>query len=312
MPGTGRFAPSTTGHAHPGTLLAALLCWLDARSRGDRVLLRLEDLDPERSSPELCSAMARDLEALGLDFDGVVRQSERRAAHEAGLDALARAGRLYPCTCSRKDVRAGGLRARDGGFRYPNTCRDRPLPAAGWRACAHALRVRLPEGELALSDESGLDLSQDPGRAFGDPIVRRRDGAVAYHLASVLDDADAGVTRIVRGRDLATTTASQVRLRELLDLPVPTHRHHLLLLEERGGKLAKFHGAVGMPELRRHLPLPAICGFLAHAAGLRDRPQDATPRELLADFSWQRVAREDRVVRFEAGTLSLVDQAPGS
>ena len=174
------------------------------------------------------------------------------------------------------------------------------------------MRVRLPDGALRLVDESGLDLSMDPGRAFGDPIVRRRDGSVAYHLASVVDDADAGVTRIVRGSDLAATTASQVRLRELLGLPVPDHRHHLLLLEERGGKLAKFHGAVGMPELRRHLSLPALCGFLAHAAGLRDDARDATPADLLADFSWQRVARGDRVVRFEGGKLSLGAQASGS
>jgi glutamyl/glutaminyl-tRNA synthetase len=314
MPETGRFAPSTTGPAHPGTLLAALLCWLDARSRAGRVLLRLEDLDPQRCRPEWTQAMVQDLAELGLDWDGVVHQSDQAPAHEAALERLAEQGRLYPCACSRQDLRRAGRPAPDGGFRYPNTCRARTFPAGGWRACREPLRVRLPEGVVTLIDESGLDLSQDPAMAFGDPVVRRRDGAIAYPLASVVDDAASGVTRIVRGRDLATTTASQARLRELLGFAAPTHRHHLLLLEERGPKLAKLHGSVGMPELRAAGHGPAVlCGFLARAAGLREHEAPTAPRELVAGFSWQRVAREDRVVRFVGGRLVLAgDQAPGS
>jgi glutamyl-Q tRNA(Asp) synthetase len=306
---TGRFAPSSTGPAHPGTLLAGLLCWLDARSRGARVLLRLEDLDPQRSRPELSAALQSDLAWLGLEWDAVMEQHAARADHEAALDALAEQGLLYPCRCSRADVRAGLASPGDGAPRYPGTCRGRALPAGGWRASGEALRVALPQGEIRLRDESGADLSQDPVQSFGDPVVRRRDGAIAYQLAGVVDDARAGVTRIVRGRDLAGSTALQVRLQRLLGLPTPRYRHHLLLLEERGGKLAKLHGAVGAPELRRVHSSDELCGVLAHAAGLLHAPEPTTPRALLADFSWERVAREDRVMRWTGERLELICSA---
>jgi glutamyl/glutaminyl-tRNA synthetase len=306
MAEVGRFAPSTTGPAHPGTLLAALLCWLDARSRGARLVLRLEDLDPVRSRPEWSGRMRRDLAWLGLDFDAVEEQHVAAAAHAEALDRLAIAGRLYPCACTRSELRARGELAPDGASRYPGTCRGRALPAAGWRSCPEPLRVRLEPGEVAPREESGLDLRQDPARAFGDPVVRRRDGAAAYHLASVVDDARAGVTRVVRGRDLAPSTALQVALRRLLGLSEPVYRHHLLLLEERGGKLAKLHGAVGLDALRAHYAAPALCGFLAHAAGLRPDPEPRTPAELLSGFRWADVGDADRAVRWAPPRLVLV------
>jgi glutamyl/glutaminyl-tRNA synthetase len=285
--------------------LAGLLCWLDARSQGARVLLRLEDLDPERCRPEYARAFVDDLAWLGLDWDAVVLQSEARARHEAALERLASAGLLYPCGCSRKAVRAAGDPAPDGGFRYPGTCRERTLPAGDWRGCGEPLRLRLEPGLLELHDESGVDLSLDPWAAFGDPVVVRRDGAVAYRLASVVDDAAEGVNRVVRGRDLALTTAPQVALQRVLGLPTPVYRHHLLLLEDHGGKLAKFHGAVGAAELRARYTEAELCGFLAHAAGLRPDASPATPAELLSDFAWDRVDSADRVVRWQAGSLAL-------
>ena len=303
---TGRFAPSTTGPAHPGTLLAALLCWLDARHHGARLLLRLEDLDPERCRPEHADGMERDLAWLGLDFDRVERQSDAADRHEAALDILAEAGALYPCRCSRSALRAVARPSPDGGLRYPGTCRERALPPGGWREAREPLRVRLAPGRIELRDESGADLSQDPADAMGDPVVRRRDGAVAYQLAGVVDDAAAGVTRIVRGRDLAASTATQVALQEQLELPRPTYRHHLLLLEERGGKLAKLHGAVSAEALRARYEPTELCGVLASAAGLREGDEPTTPAELLADFDWSRVGEDDRVVRVEGdATLAL-------
>jgi glutamyl-Q tRNA(Asp) synthetase len=306
----GRFAPSTTGPAHPGTLIAALLGWLDARSRGGRIVLRLEDLDPERSRAEWSDAMRRDLDWLGLAFDAVEEQHAARAHHEAALDRLAEAGRLYPCACTRSVLRERGEPAPDGSARYPGTCRARPLPPGGWRRAAEPLRARLDPGEIAPREESGLDLRQDPSRAFGDPVVRRRDGVPAYHLASVVDDARSGVTRIVRGRDLAASTPLQIALRRLLGLPEPDHRHHLLLLEERGAKLAKLHGSVGAHALRAHYGPRELCGFLAQAAGLRPDGSAATPAELLAGFDWSRVAEADRVVRWTPPRLVLVGSAP--
>ena len=307
---TCRFAPSTTGASHPGTLLAALLCWLDARRRGAHLLLRLEDLDPERCRPEWARGIADDLTWFGLEWDEVTLQSDAAARHADALDRLAEHGVLYPCECTRAQIRAHGSPSPDGGIRYPGTCRGRRLPAGGWRRCAEPLRAVLPAGRIEIFDESGLDLSQDPGVEMGDPVVRRRDGAIAYHLAGVVDDAAAGVSRVVRGRDLAVTTATQIALQRLLSLETPVHRHHLLLLEERGGKLAKLHGAVGGAELRRHFSPDALCGVLAHAAGLVDGPEPIPPRSLLPGFDWNRVREHDCALRWTGRSLVTIDGAP--
>ena len=300
-----RFAPSTTGEAHPGTLLSALLVWLDARTRGGRVLLRLEDLDRTRVRSSWSDELREACTWLGLDWDEVIVQSGRAAAHEAALDALAAAGRLYPCSCSRA-ARAGGRRAPDGGWAYDNTCRGTPLPAGGWRAVpagAIALRVQLPDERIELVDEAGLELSQTPARDMGDPIVRRRDGVIAYQLAVVVDDADEGITDVVRGRDIAPSTATQVMLQRLLGLATPRYRHHFLLLEEGGGKLAKLHQSIPWSVVRARYRGDELCGLLAHAAGLIDAPRPCTPRELAATFDWAQVTAGDRVARWDDGLV---------
>jgi glutamyl-Q tRNA(Asp) synthetase len=304
-----RFAPSITGLAHPGTLLSALLVWLDTRSRGGRVVLRLEDVDHTRTRADWADDMRAALAWIGLDWDGVVVQSGRRAAHEAALDALAAAGRLYPCTCTRGD-RAGGRRAPDGGWAYPNTCRGRALPHGGWRATADALRVRIDDDRVELIDEGGVDLSQTPAIEFGDPVVRRRDGALAYQLVVVVDDGDAGVDRVVRGRDIAPSTATQILLQRLLGLATPTYRHHFLLLEPRAGdggddrKLAKLHGSIGYHALRARYRGDELCGVLARAAGLTATDAPVRPAELAAGFDWNRVPVHDKVARW-AGELEI-------
>lgn len=300
---TCRFAPSTTGPAHPGTLLAALLCWCDARSRGARLILRLEDLDPDRCRPDFARGLVEDCAWFGLDWDTVVAQHELAHQHEAALDRLATAGRLYPSAISRSELKAIARRAPDGGWAYDNRDRGRALPAGGWRACAEPLRVRLDDGVVTPVDEGGLELTQDPTMAFGDPVVRRRDGAVAYQLAVVVDDAAAGVDRVVRGRDIATSTATQVALQRALGLATPIYRHHLLLLENHERKLAKFHGAVGAPELRRHYTAEQLCGWLAWCAGLLESPHPCRPVDLLAEFSWEKVRRDDVVVGWDGTRL---------
>ena len=282
-----RFAPSATGRAHPGTLLAALLCWLDARNRGARVVLRLEDLDPERCTPELVAGLQQDLAWFGLDWDLVEIQSEHAARHHAALDQLAEQGVLYPCPLSRSELKTIGRLGPDGAWTTDNRNRGRPLPPGGWRACADPLRARLP-GNLA------------------DPVVRRRDGAIAYQLAVVVDDAAVGVTRIVRGRDLAASTATQVALQELLGVATPTYLHHALLLEaDLSGKLSKFHGAVAVPELRSQLSAEVLCGVLAAAVGLIPSAVPVSPRELIANFTWDAVRRDDVPVRWTGSTLDV-------
>jgi glutamyl-Q tRNA(Asp) synthetase len=304
-----RFAPTTSGPAHPGTLVAALLCWLDARSRGAELGLRLEDIDPGRCTPESARELRAALTWFGLDWDDESLQSEHGAAHARALDRLAADGLLYPCRCSRSEIRSAGRRAADGGHRYPGTCRSRALPAAGWRGCDDALRFRLAPGRFEPHDEGDCDLAQDPAAAMGDPVLRRRDGAVAYQLAVVVDDAEQGVTRIVRGRDLASSTAVQVALQRALGLPTPVYRHHLLLLEERGDKLAKLHGAVGWRELRKHYGPERLCGFLARVVGLRD-DDETTPAELSRDFDWRRVGSDDAIIRWRDDALSCLGYRP--
>lgn len=302
-----RFAPSTTGRAHPGTLLAALLCWLDARARGGRVLLRLEDLDPQRCTEAFRLGLEDDLAWLGLDWDLVERQGAHGARHAAALDRLAAAGLLYPCSCGRSRLRDLGRRGPDGGFAYDNACRQRQL-AGDWRDSPEAIRLRI-DHPVAVHDLGGEDLGMDVAAALGDPVLRRRDGAVAYHLASVVDDAACGVEHVVRGRDLASATATQVAIQRALELPTPSYRHHLLLLEEHGGKLAKLHGAVAADQLRRHFTPSALCGLLARVAGLRPDAAPVTPRELVADFDWQQVRPEDQVLRWAEPDLEWLGAA---
>lgn len=301
--GVVRFAPSPTGPAHPGTMLAGLLAWLDARSRGDAIHMRLEDLDPDRVRPEYASNLHDAFEWMALDWDGTWLQSELASDHAAALDQLADAGLLYPCACSRSQLRERARRALDGHFVYPGTCRSRELPsvsAGGWRATDEPLRLRLSPGRISPLDEGGLDLSGDPALDSGDPIMRRRDGAVSYLLAGVVDDARIGVTRVVRGRDLAPSTATQCALASLLGLAWPTYRHHLLLLEPRGTKLAKLHGSVGFDALRPHMDGPTLVGLLAHATGLVDSPKPVLPAELVEGFDWGRVRRDDLAVHWDA------------
>ncbi len=287
---TCRFAPSATGRAHPGTLIAGLICWLDARSRGARLVLRLEDLDPERCTPELVAGLQADLAWLGLSWDVVEIQSAHGARHAAALDHLAASGALYPCPLSRSQLQARGERLPDGSWAGDPVHRGRPLPAGGWQAVAEPLRARIADG-------------------LGDPVVRRRDGAVAYQLAVVVDDAAVGVTRVVRGRDLAPCTPTQIALAGLLGLTPPTHHHHALLLQADGsGKFAKFHGAVAVPTLQVHYAPRALCGFLAWCAGLQADDRPVAPAELLPGFSWERLDPIDVAVAWDGTRLHRISR----
>lgn len=285
-----RFAPSTTGDAHPGTLLSALLVWLEARRRSGAAILRLEDLDVTRVKTGWAAQLEAACAELGLAWNATILQSTLGAEHAAALDQLEAAGRLYPCACSRAD-RTGGRRAPDGGWAYDNTCRARPL-TGGWRAQTEPVRLRLDDDPITLVDDGGLDLSQTPARDMGDPIVRRRDGVIAYHLAVVVDDAAAAITDVIRGRDIAPSTATQVMIQRLLGLPTPRYRHHFLLLEtDRSGKLSKLHASLPYSQLRTRLSPDQILGAIAHVAGLLEAPRPCRPDELVLD--WARVPTAD-------------------
>jgi len=294
----GRFAPSTTGRAHPGTLLAALLCWLDARHVGAEVVLRLEDLDRERTKGGYVDQLERDLVWFGLDWDARALQSDGRERHEQALDRLVREGRVYACDCSRATVRAAGRPAPDGSHAYAGTCRAQRVRADDWRSDPRPLRVQLDSRMIELHDENGDDLSGNAAEIFGDPIVRRRDGAFAYHFVSVLDDASAGVDRVVRGRDLAASTILQVALQQMLELATPSYRHHCLFLERRGEKLSKLHGAVDIEALRERYSSAELCGVLAGFVGLVSGNANCRPVDLVEAFDWARVSGDDIELRF--------------
>ncbi|MEM6732863.1 MAG: glutamate--tRNA ligase family protein, partial [Myxococcota bacterium] len=294
----------TTGEAHPGTLLSAMLVWLDARHNGLRTEVRYEDLDPQRSTPERRIQMREDLAWLGIDFDRVTIQSEFRARHEFALDQLEAQGLLYPCAASRAELRAVGTRAPDDAFAYDNRGRARSLPAGGWRSCDEPIRVRLPDRTMRLEDESGAVVEHALSE-FGDPVVRRRDGAVAYQLASVVDDAASDVSRVVRGRDLLAGTLVQMALQDLLELPRPRYRHHFLLLERRDEKFSKLHGAVGVGALREKYTPHELIGILANVSGLASSSKPVALDAI--DFDWQRVRAEDLLMEVSpAGELVWV------
>ncbi len=247
-PAIGRFAPSPSGPLHLGSLLAAVVGWLDAEANGGRWLLRIEDIDPPREQPGATAAILEALTAHGLHWDGEpMLQSTRSAAYQAALDQLAAAGMLFRCTCTRRHLRAHG-------GSYPGTCRAHGMAALP-AGTSHALRVRVPDGDAArihfhdrLRGDCCFDLAQQ-----GDFIVRRRDCLWAYQLAVVVDDAAQGVTDVVRGVDLLDSTPRQIHLQQLLGLPRPTYLHLPVLVDDRGDKLSKQTGALAIdlssPEL---------------------------------------------------------------
>jgi glutamyl-tRNA synthetase/glutamyl-Q tRNA(Asp) synthetase len=296
----GRFAPSTTGRAHPGTLIAALLCWLDARSKRARVVLRLEDLDRERTKKGYVDQMERDLEWFGLQWDSRSLQSQNVQRYEAALEKLVGDGRVYACDCSRAEIREVAGRAPDGSYRYPGTCRSKAVTSRQWREIDRPLRLHLDSHEIVLRDESGLDLSGDAAKLFGDPILRRRDGTYSYQFASVLDDSEIGVDRVVRGRDLASSTVLQVALQQEFGLQTPSYRHHCLFLERTGDKLSKLHGAVDVEALREKYDASELCGQLASFVGLVPSGTACRPVDLAPEFDWNRVRSEDLELGWDA------------
>ncbi|TWO69059.1 tRNA glutamyl-Q(34) synthetase GluQRS [Caenimonas sedimenti] len=240
----GRFAPSPTGPLHAGSLVAALASWLDARAHGGAWLVRIEDVDLPRCVPGAGEEILRQLAACGLVPDEAPAwQSRRTALYQQALDRLLAAGLAYPCACSRKDVEAalaaqGMARARNDELVYPGTCRGglRGRPARAWR-------FQAPPGEVFWADRRLGPQSQDVAREVGDFVLRRADGLHAYQLAVVVDDANQGITHVVRGADLADNTARQILLQRALGLNTPSYLHTPLVLGANGEKLSKQNGA---------------------------------------------------------------------
>ena len=294
----GRFAPSPSGRMHLGNLWACLLAWLAARSAGGRMVLRLEDLDPDRCRPEYCDQILRDLEWLGLDWDGApVYQSRRTEAYAAAFQALANQGLLYPCFCTRAQRLAASAPHRsDGEAVYDGRCRR--LSEAERRELAQvrapAWRASVPEQTISFCDLLQGFYQEELSRDCGDFILRRSDGVYAYQLAVVVDDGEMGVTQVVRGSDLLDSTPRQLWLQDQLDLPHPEYGHVPLLLSPSGKRLAKRDRDQELGALQERYTARELVGRLAHLAGLLPEPAPAAPQELIPLFSWDKLPKEDQ------------------
>lgn len=226
-PGRGRFAPSPTGELHFGSIVAAVASFLDARSRGDEWLVRIDDIDAPRVASGAIAAIVRELERLGLLWDGeIVYQSARTELYATALEALQAGGHCFPCACTRREV---------GGRVYPGTCRN-GVPAG---RTARSVRVRADAGSIGIEDLVQGSCRQDLDRDIGDFIVYRADGVFAYHLATAFDDTEQGITRVVRGADLLLSTLPQVYLQDLLSRRWPEYAHVPVATNRHGEKLGK-------------------------------------------------------------------------
>ncbi len=309
VPVVGRFAPTPSGRLHLGNIACAMLAWVSAKAQGGKCLLRIEDIDLPRCPSRLTQAMLRDIEWLGIPFDGpLLIQSERGAVYEEALGRLRAQGLIYPCFCTRAQLMASAALAPNLGDTqvvYRGTCAR--LTGAEIEALSRtrkpALRVRVEEREVTVADRVQGNFAENLARDCGDFIVRRSDGLWGYQLAAVVDDALTGVTEVVRGRDILSSTPRQMYLLEKLGAPIPTYAHIPLLMDSQGRRLAKRDGDLCLDSLAKRFTPEAIFGALACAYGLRETPAPVSLEKLAEDFTWDKVKRED-VRRPESLTIS--------
>lgn len=298
---TGRFAPSPSGRMHLGNVYAALMAWLSVRSQGGRMVLRIEDLDDRCRRGRWDALLIEDLEWLGLDWDeGPVYQSDRLDRYERAFEALRAQGLLYPCFCSRAELHAASApHASDGTPIYAGTCRGLSAEDVARRRAERpgAWRLRVPSaddprGDVAFTDRVYGPQHETLARDCGDFLVRRSDGVFAYQLAVCVDDAEMGVNEVVRGRDLLGSSARQMYLQDLLDLPHPAYAHAPLLVTADGRRLSKRERDCDLGELRARFGTPeALLGMVAHAAGIAPDARPRSAGDLVELFSWEAVRR---------------------
>ena len=305
----GRYAPSPTGELHLGNASSALLAWLSIRAQGGTFVMRIEDLDRNRSRDELADQALSDLEWLGLDWDegpdcggayGPYTQWSRRRDYEAAFESLKQAGHLYPCFCSRRDIAAAASAPQDPAEmrRYPGTCREIPADEAEARSARserHAWRFRVESDAAPVFDDRVWGRWGESRAAAGDFVVYRADGVPAYQLAVVVDDAAMVIDEVVRGDDLLSSTPAQLLLYNALGLRAPVFGHVPLLLGTDRARLSKRHRGITLRELREagHDP-QTVVGKLAQVLGLRPDAAPIDARDLVSGFDLSAVARADQ------------------
>ena len=298
----GRFAPTPSGRMHLGNVFAALIAWLSVRSRDGSLVLRMEDLDTQRTSAEFAQTLRDDLKWLGLTWDvETPPQSQRSAVYDRYFEKLMDLGLLYPCYCTRSQLHnVNAPHLSDGTYVYPGTCRELQTPPAGRLP---AWRVKVPDRDYELTDMGRGYYRQNLLHECGDFVVRRADGVYVYQLAVTVDDGEAGVTEVVRGMDLLGSAPRQMYLQELLGFRHPAYGHVPMLMAPDGRRLSKRDKDLDLGYLRSHISAEHLIGTLAFASGLIEKPQDISAAELAAVFSWENLNRED--VYLDAAALTV-------
>lgn len=288
---------------HLGNVFSALLSWLSAKAQGGEWLLRIEDIDPQRSRQEYADLLMEDLEWLGLTWDeGPYYQSQRYDIYEEYLDKLKAKGLVYPCYCTRADILATQApHESDGRVVYKGTCRPKGLLlqditnkiSSAW---GYSLRLIVPDKDITFVDGHYGEQSVNLAKQCGDFIVRRKDGAWAYQLAVVIDDALMGVTEVVRGCDLLLSSPQQIYLSGLMDFTPPSYTHLPLLCNEDTQRLSKRDKSLDMGVIRQKHSAEEVMGFLAHAAGITPTPKPITAKDLIPMFSWHKVPKNNIII----------------
>ena len=284
----GRFAPTPSGRMHLGNVFAALVAWLSVRSRNGSLVLRMEDLDTQRTSADFADVLRDDLRWLGLDWDHeTAPQSQRSEVYDRYFEKMMDEGLLYPCYCTRSQLHSvNAPHLSDGTYVYPGTCRTLTEPPAGRKP---AWRVMVPDREWSFRDRVQGDYSLNLATGCGDMVVRRADGVYVYQLAVTVDDGESGVTEVVRGMDLLSSAPRQMYLQELLGFSHPEYGHVPMLLAPDGRRLSKRDRDLDLGELRKRMTAEELIGHLAFAAKLIEKDAPISARELASVFNWDKL-----------------------
>lgn len=298
----GRFAPTPSGRMHLGNVFAALIAWLAVRSQDGTMLLRMEDLDAQRTKPEYAQTLREDLTWLGLTFDAETQpQSQRTEVYRRYFEMLRDLNLLYPCYCTRAQLHSvNAPHQSDGTYIYPGTCRNLSDGEKAGISRTPSWRVSVPDRWISLFDRIQGQYTENLAAHCGDFIVCRADGAFVYQLAVVVDDGESGVNQVVRGVDLLSSCPRQMYLQELFGFSTPEYAHVPLLVAPDGRRLSKRDQDMDLGYLRKHLSAPQIIGALAHAAGLTPQSMPITPQELVSEFSWEKLKKTPICLNFQS------------